>query len=157
KVLQTLQGEFIAVKVIPDLIQYFTLRGGVEEFDGLPIINMAERPVSGVNALLKRLMDLIISIFGVLLLGPFLMLPIALVIKLTSRGPIFFRQQRMGLDGRPFVMLKFRTMVQDAERETGPVFATPDDARTTGIGRLLRRLSLDELPQLWNVLLGEMS
>jgi Undecaprenyl-phosphate glucose phosphotransferase len=157
EILQRLQGECVAVKVIPDLIQYFTLRGGVEEFDGLPIINMSSSPVSGVNALLKRLMDLTISLVGLVVLGPLLMLPIAVLIKATSRGPVFFRQQRMGLDGRPFVMLKFRTMVEDAEKHTGPIFATPGDARTTAIGRLLRRLSLDELPQLFNVLTGDMS
>ena len=157
EILSKLQGELIAVKVIPDLIQYFTLRGGVEEFDGLPIINMSSPPVSGINAALKRLMDLGVSGLVLAVVGPLLMLPIAILVKVTSKGPVFFRQQRMGLDGRPFLMLKFRTMVQDAEKETGPVFAQRGDARTTAFGRFLRRTSLDELPQLWNVLKGEMS
>ncbi len=156
-ILQSLQGECVTVKVIPDLIQYFTLRGGVEEFDGLPIINMSQSPVSGIHGMLKRLMDLVFSSLVLLAAGPTLMLAIAILIKLDYRGPVFFRQQRMGLDGRPFEMIKYRTMVEDAERHTGPVFACENDSRTTRLGRILRRLSLDELPQLWNVLKGEMS
>jgi Undecaprenyl-phosphate glucose phosphotransferase len=156
-ILQRLQGECVTVKVIPDLIQYFTLRGGVEEFDGLPIINMSSSPVTGIHGMLKRLMDIVVSSAALAVLGPLVMLPVAALIRLSSRGPVFFRQVRMGLDGRPFEMLKFRTMVPDAEKDTGPVFATPGDERTTPVGRFLRRTSMDELPQLWNVLKGEMS
>jgi len=101
-------------------------------------------------------MDLSLGGLALILFFP-LMALIALGIKVTSSGPVFFRQKRMGLEGREFDMFKFRTMVQDAEKTTGPIWAVPDDPRVTHFGRWLRRTSLDELPQLYNVLRGEMS
>jgi exopolysaccharide biosynthesis polyprenyl glycosylphosphotransferase len=111
--------------------------------------------VLGINALLKRAFDVVFSALFLIVLAP-LLLVIALVVKLTSRGPVMFRQERVGLDGKPFAMLKFRTMRVDAEA-AGAQFAQPNDPRTTLIGGVLRRLSLDELPQLLNVLAGDMS
>jgi exopolysaccharide biosynthesis polyprenyl glycosylphosphotransferase len=104
----------------------------------------------------KRAMDLLISGVGLVLLSPFLLF-VALLIRLESKGPVFYTQLRVGLDGKPFHMIKFRSMRVDAEENTGPVWATEDDPRKTKLGTLLRRTSLDELPQLINVLLGEMS
>jgi exopolysaccharide biosynthesis polyprenyl glycosylphosphotransferase len=101
-------------------------------------------------------MDLVLGTLALVLVSP-VMLALAVVIRLTSPGPIFYRQRRMGLGGRPFDMLKFRSMRIDAERETGPVWAARDDARCTAVGRFMRRWSLDELPQLFNVLAGDMS
>ena len=115
-----------------------------------------ESPLRGGGAALKRAMDLVLAALLLVPLSPVLLL-VALAVRLTSRGPVLFRQERVGLDGRAFAMLKFRTMRADAEAETGPVFAGPGDARRTSIGGILRRLSLDELPQLWNVLRGDMS
>ncbi|HEU4394317.1 MAG TPA: exopolysaccharide biosynthesis polyprenyl glycosylphosphotransferase, partial [Planctomycetota bacterium] len=115
-----------------------------------------ESPLRGGGAALKRAMDLVLAALLLFLLSPVLLL-VALAVRLTSRGPVLFRQERVGLDGRAFAMLKFRTMRSDAEAETGPVFAGPGDPRRTAIGGILRRLSLDELPQLWNVLRGDMS
>jgi exopolysaccharide biosynthesis polyprenyl glycosylphosphotransferase len=102
------------------------------------------------------MLDLLAAAVGLLLTGP-LVLILALLVKLTSKGPAFFRQERMGFHGRPFTFAKLRTMVEDAEAECGPIWAARDDPRVTPIGRFLRRSRLDELPQLWNVLIGEMS
>jgi exopolysaccharide biosynthesis polyprenyl glycosylphosphotransferase len=96
------------------------------------------------------------GIFILIILSPILFV-ISLLVKGTSKGPVFYSQRRIGLDGRPFQMFKFRTMKMDAEKETGPVWATEDDPRRTAVGRFLRKISLDELPQLFNVLKGEMS
>jgi exopolysaccharide biosynthesis polyprenyl glycosylphosphotransferase len=101
-------------------------------------------------------MDIAVSLI-VLIVGAPIFLGIALAIKLTSKGPILFRQERVGLDGKPFICLKFRSMRTDAEAQSGPVWAIPDDPRTTPLGRFLRRTNLDELPQVINVLRGEMS
>jgi exopolysaccharide biosynthesis polyprenyl glycosylphosphotransferase len=101
-------------------------------------------------------MDLAVS-GAVLILGSPLLLLLAILVKLDSPGPVFFVQERVGLDGRPFHLIKFRSMREDAEQKTGPIWAAPDDRRRTKIGTFIRRWSLDELPQLVNVLIGEMS
>jgi exopolysaccharide biosynthesis polyprenyl glycosylphosphotransferase len=112
--------------------------------------------VQGWHQAGKRLVDIVGSIVGLLVTAP-LWAAIALVVKLSSPGPVLYRQVRMSLAGQPFVMLKFRTMHEQAERHTGPIWAVPEDPRVTKIGRILRKTSLDELPQLWNVLKGEIS
>jgi len=146
----------VDVKVIPDILQFITLKAAVEELDGLPIISLSEGPVTGWNRVAKRALDLAVSALALVILSPLFAL-IALGIRLTSSGPVIYGQERMGLDGRPFRMYKFRSMRMDAEAESGPVWTAPDDARRTLVGQFLRRFSLDELPQLWNVLRGEMS
>ncbi|MBI2371225.1 MAG: undecaprenyl-phosphate glucose phosphotransferase [Deltaproteobacteria bacterium] len=156
EILKSIEDEMVEIRVVPDLLQFVTLRGGVEEFDGLPFVGLQQSPLHGWNRVLKRATDITLSALALLVMAP-LIAAIALAIKLTSRGPVFFRQERMGLDGKVFQMLKFRTMPVDAEAETGPVWAVPHDPRRTALGRWLRRLSLDELPQLWNVLRGDMS
>jgi exopolysaccharide biosynthesis polyprenyl glycosylphosphotransferase len=110
----------------------------------------------GWNRVVKRMFDLVVATVLLVLCTPFLGL-IALLIKATSRGPIFYTQERMGFDGRPFQIIKFRTMQVDAEHHSGAVWTQPDDPRRTRFGAWLRRMSLDEAPQLWNVLKGEMS
>jgi Undecaprenyl-phosphate glucose phosphotransferase len=145
----------VDVKLVPDVYQYATLFGGLEEFGGLPIVNLQSVGVLGINALAKRAFDVILSAFFLALLSP-LMLLVAAVVKLTSPGPVLYRQERVGLDGKPFWMLKFRTMRVGAEPD-GPRFAEPLDPRVTSLGSLLRRTSIDELPQLLNVLAGDMS
>jgi Undecaprenyl-phosphate glucose phosphotransferase len=153
---QWLDDEPITLHFIPDLGELAKLRGRMEEFDGLPIISLQSSPLQGWNSILKRIMDLSIGGVALAIFSP-LMLLIAAGIKLTSSGPVLYRQERMGLDGRRFRILKFRTMVKNAEQATGPVWATPNDPRVTSFGRILRATSLDELPQLINVLRGEMS
>jgi exopolysaccharide biosynthesis polyprenyl glycosylphosphotransferase len=146
----------VHVRLIPDLFQLLTLKANVQDLDGFPVISIDEVPLRGFWRVLKRSTDLVLSGLGLLLLSP-LFLVFAVLIKLTSRGPVFFHQERVGLDGRHFNIHKFRTMICDAEKETGPVFCRPDDPRVTRIGRFLRKFSLDELPQLVNIFRGEMS
>ena len=155
-VLDGIGDEPVAIHLVPDVFGLASLRGGIEEFETLPIIHLRESPLHGWNSVLKRVFDVIVGSGALLVVSP-IMLAIAVGIKLTSRGPILYRQERMGLDGRRFSMLKFRTMVPDAEAATGPRWAVPDDPRRTGFGAFLRRVSLDELPQLVNVLRGDMS
>ena len=156
KILNAIEGELVDVRVVPDILQFVTLRSVVEELEGLPVVSLAQSPITGWSRLAKRGMDIVLATTGLIVLSPLLGL-IALAVRLGSRGPVVFRQERMGLDGRSFQMYKFRSMRDDAEAETGPVWASDGDARRTGLGQLLRRFSLDELPQLWNVLKGEMS
>jgi Undecaprenyl-phosphate glucose phosphotransferase len=154
--LTVVERETVDVKVVPDFLQFASLRGGVEDFDGLAIVNLRASPLVGWNSVAKRAFDLLFGGLAFVLATP-LMVIIGLIVKFTDGGPVFYRQERMGLDGRVFKMLKFRSMRVDAEVTTGPVWAKANDSRVTWIGRILRRTSLDELPQLWNVLKGEMS
>jgi Undecaprenyl-phosphate glucose phosphotransferase len=148
--------EYIDVKVVPDLLQFIALRASLEDLDGLPVINMNDVPLQGFRAWIKRVLDIVLSLAAMIVLAiPFAI--IAALVKWTSSGPTFYRQERMGLDGRAFTVYKFRSMYHDAEDSTGPVWAREDDPRATPIGRWLRRFDLDELPQFWNVLKGEMS
>ncbi len=148
--------ECIDVKVVPDLLQFITLRARLEDLDGLPIINLNDVPLQGFNAWLKRVIDVALSSAALLVLAIPLAI-IALLVKLTSRGSVFYAQERMGLDGHAFIVYKFRSMYENAESDSGPVWAREDDPRATPIGRSLRKFDLDELPQLWNVLRGDMS
>ena len=146
----------VAVAVIPDFSGAATLNASVSELEGLPVIRLRDTPITGWHAVAKRAIDLcgaivLLVVFGV----PMLIL--ALLVKLTSRGPVIFKQERMGLGGRPFMLLKFRSMRIDAETDSGPVWAKESDSRCTGIGAFMRRTSLDELPQLINILKGDMS
>ena len=132
-----------------------TLCGGVDEFAGLPLINLQATPLVGWNLVIKRLFDMSMAILGLLVGAPLLAI-IALVVRFSGRGPVFYAQERVGMDGRTFTMYKFRTMRADAEVD-GARMTAPGDPRRTAIGAFLRTLSLDELPQLWNVLRGDMS
>jgi Undecaprenyl-phosphate glucose phosphotransferase len=154
-----LSNECVDVKVVPDVIQYAAIKAALEDLDGIPIVSLNEVPLQGWNSMVKRLMDVAVSaaLLGVLIVVPVLPVIALLIRFFGGRGPILLRQERMTLDGRSFQIFKFRTMVDDAERETGPVFATSDDPRRTPVGRVLRRHNLDELPQLINVLIGDMS
>ncbi len=156
KLIEISNRECVDIKVIPDFLQFVTLRARLEELDGIPLINVNDVPLRGFNSAIKRVIDIGCSSAALALLcGP--MAIIATAIRLSSNGPILYRQERMGLDGQPFELLKFRSMYQDAERDSGPVWASENDPRRTNVGKFLRRFSLDELPQLWNVLMGDMS
>ena len=157
---KNLNNQFVDVRLVPDLLQCLTLRSGIEDLDGIPIVSLNETPMQGPAALVKRLMD----ISGALLLVVFLtfivpILPaIALAIVLRGgKGPILYTQERMTVDGRRFPVYKFRTMVHDAEAQTGPVWAKDGDPRRTRLGAFLRKYNLDEWPQLLNILRGDMS
>ncbi len=156
ELLDSTSRELVDVKVVPDLLQVIALRARLEDLDGVPVISINEPPLQGLNSIVKRAIDIGISGGALLVLAiPFGIL--AGLVKLTSHGPVFYRQERMGLDGKSFTILKFRSMHDDAERETGPVWTVPGDPRVTAFGRFLRKSNLDELPQLWNVLGGDMS
>jgi Undecaprenyl-phosphate glucose phosphotransferase len=146
----------VNIRLIPDLFQLLTLKANIQDLDGFPVISIDDVALRGGKSLLKRVIDIFVSALGLIILSPLLIL-LAVIVKLTSAGPIFFRQERMGLDGRRFSMIKFRTMVRGAEGQSGPVMSRPDDPRMTKVGRFLRKFSLDELPQIINVLKGEMS
>ncbi|MEO5763542.1 MAG: undecaprenyl-phosphate glucose phosphotransferase [Vicinamibacteria bacterium] len=157
---QNLQSEVVDVRIVPDLLQCLTLRSGIEDLDGIPIVSLNETPLHGLPALLKRAMDLAggLLILAVLtFLIPVLPL-VVLAIKLKGgKGPILYSQDRVTLDGRHFPVFKFRTMREDAEAESGPVWASEQDPRRTDLGVFLRKYNLDELPQLLNVIRGDMS
>lgn len=157
--LEFLKDEMVNIKLVPDIHEYVTLGCEIEDFDGLPIVNLNDSPLQGWGAAAKRVTDIFVSFLVLILLSPFLLL-IAIVIKISPSsgpGPILFSQERMGLDGHVFKMWKFRSMRQDAEAASGPVWAEAGDHRRTAIGAFLRATSLDEIPQFWNVLKGDMS
>ena len=149
-----------------DIFPHVLARPVLEELDGVPLLTFTTTPSNPMQLVVKRTIDLVLSLLLTLLTLPIQLLA-ALAIKLTSRGPVFFRQVRCGLNGRTFTLLKFRTMEADAEGRlpeiahlnemSGPVFKAARDPRLTFVGRILRRLSIDELPQLWNVVVGDMS
>jgi exopolysaccharide biosynthesis polyprenyl glycosylphosphotransferase len=141
---------------VPDLFEVMLGRVRVEELDGIPLVGSRLHPLDRVDRVKKRTLDLVVSASALAVFLPLFAL-LALAVKLDSPGPVFFRQRRVGRDGREFHILKFRSMPPDAEKTTGPVRANRQDDRPTRLGRVLRRSSLDELPQLWNVLRGEMS
>jgi Undecaprenyl-phosphate glucose phosphotransferase len=154
-IMEQLKDSLVDIKIVPDLYQFASLGGAIEEFEGLPVISLQECPLDGINLFTKRVVDLVVG-FGLLVLFSPLMFLIAILVKLTSRGPIFFKQERVSFDGTRFSIVKFRTMYTNAESQ-GPGWTTPGDNRVTPLGRILRSTSLDELPQLLNVLKGDMS
>jgi Undecaprenyl-phosphate glucose phosphotransferase len=156
RLLDLLKDETLDIRMVPDVHRYITLGCETEDFDGVPVVRINDSPMSGLGAISKRGTDFALSAFGLVALAPVLLL-IALLVKVTSHGPILYAQERMGLDGRSFRMLKFRSMRTDAEANTGAVWAQAKDDRRTAFGTFLRKTSLDELPQLYNVLCGDMS
>jgi exopolysaccharide biosynthesis polyprenyl glycosylphosphotransferase len=150
------EHENVLVKVFPDVFQIIATELTIGDLNGLPMLTVRDVALRGWRLALKRAMDVAGSAIGLVILSPLFLL-IALLIKLDSPGPVFYSQVRMGLDARPFPVLKFRSMRVGAEDQTGPVWASRDDPRRTRLGSLLRRTSIDELPQLINVLLGDMS
>ena len=145
----------VTVKVFPDIFQFVTSHASIDDLGGLPLLSVRDFALRGYLLIFKRLIDLIGSLIALIFLAP-LMLFTAVAIKLESPGPVFFVQPRMSLDGKQFMMIKFRSMRDDAEKE-GPGWTTRDDPRQTKLGTLLRKFEVDELPNLFNVLLGEMS
>ena len=156
QLIESTSRECVDVKVVPDLLKVIALRARLEDLDGVPVININDVPLQGFNTIVKRAIDIAISSAALAILAVPLGILAALV-RLTSRGPVFYYQERMGLDGKSIIIVKFRSMFDDAEAGTGPVWARQNDPRVTPFGRFLRRSNLDELPQLWNVLRGDMS
>ncbi len=155
-ILQRLDRFPVDVRLVPDVRAKFLAHTmSVSELEGMPILSYRESPLAGIGGVLKRGLDLIGAITAILLCAP-LMLVIAILVRLGSRGPVIFRQRRVSLGGEEFWIYKFRTMVQ-VEDEGDPTWTDRDDPRVTRIGSILRKTSLDELPQLFNVLGGSMS
>ncbi len=155
-VFDALSQSVVEVRLVADVPNLAGLSLTTSNLDGLPVVGLRESPHFGLNVVVKRGMDMVLSLAALVLLSPLLLLLAALV-KLTSPGPVFYRQERCGLNGSPFRMLKFRSMRVDAESHTGAVWTMKDDPRRTAFGAFLRKTSLDELPQLINVLRGDMS
>jgi exopolysaccharide biosynthesis polyprenyl glycosylphosphotransferase len=166
RLILALQSHPVRVRVVPDYFDLAMSRATVEDFNGLPLVGLRDPAIDGYDRVVKRLFDLMVSALLLLLAWP-VMLLVALAIKLDSPGPALFVQERIGENGQPFNMFKFRSMFVNAERvndsavapgqNDGVIHKTPNDVRVTRVGRFIRRTSLDELPQLFNVLRGEMS
>jgi exopolysaccharide biosynthesis polyprenyl glycosylphosphotransferase len=166
KIIRRCEDEGVIVRVRAELFQLRTAKAYADELEGMPVLTFRSGPTEDWRLLAKRLIDILGSTFLLLALAP-LLLVVAALIKWSSPGPIFFTQERIGFNKRRFDMLKFRTMVNGAEKQQdgleelneakGPIFKIRNDPRITPIGRFLRRFSIDELPQLVNVLKGDMS
>jgi len=156
KILAELDEQTVNVSLVPDLLAFLTVGSVAEEFDGLPMIGLRQSPLVGWAAVRKRAFDLGVAGAALLVTWPLLAIAVA-GIRLSAGAPVFYVQERMGLDGRVFRMLKLRTMTRDAEQQSGPIWAQAHDPRRTRLGAFLRALNLDELPQLWNVFRGDMS
>jgi exopolysaccharide biosynthesis polyprenyl glycosylphosphotransferase len=157
EILLLCERNLVTFNMVPDLFRLMTITMDVQTLDDIPMLGLGRWPLDSFwNRVLKRAEDIVGALVGLLLAAPIIVVA-ALLIKRSSPGPVFYRQTRCGEKGRAFTLYKLRTMVADAEQTTGPVFASRDDARTTGVGAFLRRHNLDELPQFWNVLRGEMS
>ena len=150
------ENEKLEFKIVPDLLDMMSTRVTVNAIDGLPLVGIRTSLLRGWRAALKRATDLIVSTIGLVLVSPVLLI-VTILIKVLMPGPVLFRQERIGLNGQPFLIYKFRSMIVDAEAASGPTVAKPGDSRVTRLGRFLRRFSLDELPQLYNILRGDMS
>jgi exopolysaccharide biosynthesis polyprenyl glycosylphosphotransferase len=149
------EREKVSIRVFPDVFQIMASEVSISDLGGLPLLTIRDVALRGWKLTLKRIVDTMVSSIALVLLSPLMMLT-ALAIKLDSPGPVFFVQERTGLDARSFLMIKFRSMRQDAEA-SGPGWTTKEDPRRTRVGKFLRRTSIDEFPQFINVLMGDMS
>ncbi len=156
EVLTMLQTYPVEVRFVPDIYGFHLLNHSFTEVAGLPVISLSETPMAGMNRIVKAVEDYVLSLLVLLLCAP-LMALIAISVKLSSPGPVLYRQSRVTWNGERFEMLKFRTMPLNVEAGSGPVWSRQGEHRATPFGAFLRRTSLDELPQLFNVLAGEMS
>jgi exopolysaccharide biosynthesis polyprenyl glycosylphosphotransferase len=157
KIILECEKNMVEVRIVADLLGMVTSQVDMRTIDGVPLLGLKESPLAEwVNRAIKRFMDIVFSLFALMVFSPVLLIVAALV-KLSSPGPVFYFQKRVGEDGRRFAIIKFRTMIENAEKGTGPVWAQKNDPRRTSIGTFLRSTNIDELPQLINVLKGEMS
>ena len=146
----------VVFRIVPETTELLVSGMTVETLDGIPMLGLRETPLQGWNAALKRLIDIIAACAGLILAAPILGI-LAWLIRRQDNAPAFYKQERMGIDGRLFHIIKLRSMRPDAEQQSGPVFASEFDPRCTKFGHFLRKTHLDELPQLLNVIRGEMS
>jgi putative colanic acid biosynthesis UDP-glucose lipid carrier transferase len=144
------------IRLIPDLFGFHLINHSISSIAGMPVINLSVTPMDGLNRWIKAAEDKILALAILLVSSPLLLL-IGIAVKATSKGPVLYTQERLSWNGMRFRMYKFRTMPLDAEASTGPIWASGLEGRATPVGSFLRRTSLDELPQFWNVLKGDMS
>ncbi len=156
KVIVALDGSVAEIRYVPDIFEYQLMHHSLSEIAGVPVVNISYSAIDGMNEVVKTCEDYLLAAVLLVLASP-LMLLIAAGVKLSSSGPILYRQRRVGWNGQEFTMFKFRSMPLEAEKESGPVWASKLDNRATRFGSFLRKTSLDELPQLLNVLKSEMS
>jgi exopolysaccharide biosynthesis polyprenyl glycosylphosphotransferase len=156
EVMKLCEGENVEFLLMPDFLEMITSSVRVQEVDGIPFLRIKAIPMNVFNVIVKRAFDIAFSSIVIILTSPLLLI-IAISIKVSSKGKVFYKQERVSLEGKKFYMLKFRSMYEDAETQTGAVFASKNDSRSTPIGKFLRKFSLDELPQYINVLKGDMS
>ena len=156
KVISKLEHEEVGLKIVPDLYEILSGQARTSQIYGMPLIDIMPELMPEWEKKLKRLMDVFTSLIILIISFP-VIISAAIAIKLESRGPVFFKQQRSGMNGITFRIIKFRSMYEDAEKHTGPVWSSKDDPRVTRVGKIVRRVRIDELPQMINVLKGEMS
>ncbi len=156
EVITALDGSAVGIRYVPDIFEYQLMHHSLSEIAGVPVVNISYSAIDGMNEIIKTCEDYLLVSVLLVLASP-VMLLIALSIKLSSPGPVFYRQKRVGWNGVEFTMYKFRSMPVEAEKESGPVWANEIDKRATRFGSFIRKTSLDELPQLFNVLQGKMS
>ena len=156
KLISTINGAPVSIKIVPDLYEVISGLARTEQISGLPLIEVNFQESNWSSSGMKRFFDFLLSFFLILVLSPFFVL-IGLIILLSSKGPIIYSQERLGFKGRPYRIYKFRSMIVNAEEKSGPVWTSDDDPRITPIGKILRKYRIDELPQLINVVLGQMS
>ena len=156
KLISTINGAPVSIKIVPDLYEVVSGLARTEQISGVPLIEVNFQESSWSSSGMKRLFDLIFSFLLLIVLSPFFVF-VGILIKITSKGPIIYSQERLGYMGKPYWIYKFRSMIVNAEEKSGPVWASDDDPRVTPFGRILRKFRIDELPQLINVFLGQMS
>jgi putative colanic acid biosysnthesis UDP-glucose lipid carrier transferase len=156
QLLKSIHNSIVTIRYFPCIFGIELINQSISEILSLPVINIIASPMTGGNRIIKAIEDRVLSFIIILLISPVLLI-IAGLVKISSPGPVFFKQERVGMNGKVFEMLKFRSMPVDAEMKTGAVWTTPSDRRATRIGGFLRKTSLDELPQFFNVIKGEMS
>lgn len=156
EILSKCEGKNISIKIIPDLYDIISGQARTSQIYGVPLIDVMPELMPEWEKKLKRLMDIVLSLILLIITLPITVLT-AIAIKIDSKGPVFYRQERMGMNGKIFRIVKFRTMIKDAEKHTGPVWSTKDDPRITRVGKFIRKIRVDEIPQVYNVLKGDMS
>ncbi len=155
-VISRTEGKNLSLKIVPDLYEILSGQARTSQIYGIPLIDIMPELMPVWEKKLKRLMDIFISLLLLLITSPILIIA-AVAIKIDSEGPVLFKQERLGQNGKPFKVLKFRSMIKDAEKYTGPVWSQKDDPRVTRLGKFVRKARIDEIPQMVNVLKGEMS
>jgi exopolysaccharide biosynthesis polyprenyl glycosylphosphotransferase len=156
EVISKCEGKSVEIKIVPDLYDIISGQVRTSQIYGMPLIDIMPELMPVWERKIKRLMDVVLSFLLIIITSPLLIIT-ALLIKLESKGPVFYKQQRSGLNGKIFKIYKFRSMIQDAEKHTGPVWSTKGDPRITKFGRFMRKVRIDEIPQAINILRGDMS